>query len=58
MAKLRDVRQLLTKHFGNGWENIPELVFYNNLSDDPLNGGEEEILCQHNIQEDEDVLRV
>lgn len=36
-AKLRDVRQLLTKHFVNGWENIPELAFYKNLSDDPLN---------------------
>lgn len=57
-AKLRDVRQLLTKHFGNGWENIPELLFYKNLSDDLLNERGEEILCQHNIEEDEDVLKV
>lgn len=54
-AKLNDVRNLLKKHFGNEWQNIPELEFFKNLTDPPeKEEREEEIQCQH-VQEDEDL---
>lgn len=32
-AKLKDVKSLLGKHFGNEWESIEELEFYRNLKE-------------------------
>lgn len=44
--KLRDVRKLLTNHYGDNWPNLPDLKFYsdviNNLSDTEQEEGEGE----------------
>ncbi|KAL1489063.1 hypothetical protein ABEB36_014008 [Hypothenemus hampei] len=31
--KIRDVKNLLVKHYGNGWEGLEELQFYKNIFD-------------------------
>lgn len=68
-AKLRDVRNLLQKHYGDSWKNLAHLRYFhavlNNLDEDELRlleerGVEEndtvEDLCE--VQEEEDNLRI
>ncbi|XP_045451968.1 uncharacterized protein LOC123667932 [Melitaea cinxia] len=59
--KLRDVKQLLTKHYGENWAELQQLQFYTNVLSVQIDEDEEpteEIDCEMGSQDEECGIRV